>query len=533
MPTTVSFANINCGVIPPGAVVTPTTQCGVLSAPANVTASITGDTSGGALTLVSVNSYVTKIETTFPDPGDLPPGTKPIPIKTVVQVAVAESNGITPLAVASGQFVIVTIQFAPAASTPATSTATLLIKGDTWNPVSVPITATVGKLSVTIPSISIVQGSSVKVPVTVSSAAGAGTTAKLIMGADASAEAPNVTATLSPTSLTIGQGKSATSTLTVSADSTLATGSYSWSLAVWAFDNAYSFSVPVSIVVGEPYYFIKSKLGNVMDIVGASTASGAGLDAFPQKTGADNQLWKFTADPLGSGYFYIVSKLDGKVVDIEGDSTKSGTLLDVFAQKSGADNQLWCFVADPAGSGDCFIVSKLNGNVIDVQNASTAAGTLLDAFPVKLTAYQNQLWTVVDGSFPTVLPTATAAGLSLGGGFHNYFLVSGGDALTGVSVTVTITSDFVSSANGYSFQLNCNSTLGPTVTTQWQQFLIYANPGSSQLVASLQTWSGSSITDVLNNIHVPLATLPGTTLAVRLQTQYRFELLRRLSGRWI
>jgi hypothetical protein len=79
-------------------------------------------------------------------------------------------------------------------------------------------------------------------------------------------------------------------------------------------------------------------------------------------------------------------------------------------------------------------------------------------------------------------------------------------------VTVTITSDFVSSANGYSFQLNCNSTEGPTVTTQWQQFLIYANPGSSQLVASVQTWSGTSITDVLNNIHVPFANLPSATL---------------------
>jgi len=30
------------------------------------------------------------------------------------------------------------------------------------------------------------------------------------------------------------------------------------------------------------YYFIKSKLdGNVIDIVGGSTKSGAGLDAFP------------------------------------------------------------------------------------------------------------------------------------------------------------------------------------------------------------------------------------------------------------
>jgi hypothetical protein len=47
------------------------------------------------------------------------------------------------------------------------------------------------------------------------------------------------------------------------------------------------------------YYFIKSKLnGDVIDIAGASTAPGTGLDSYPQKTtGTDNQLWEFVSDP--------------------------------------------------------------------------------------------------------------------------------------------------------------------------------------------------------------------------------------------
>src|ERR1700684_3744632 len=96
------------------------------------------------------------------------------------------------------------------------------------------------------------------------------------------------------------------------------------------------------------YCAIKNKMsGNVIDIQEASTKSGAGLDAFPQKTsGNDNQLWEFVPDPAGSGYFFIVSKLDGNVIDIEGASTKAGALLDAFRQKSSAtDNQLWEFVA--------------------------------------------------------------------------------------------------------------------------------------------------------------------------------------------
>src|SRR5215475_5868622 len=149
MGTTVSFGPISIGVTPPAATTTGTTSCAPLTAPANVTASITDDTSGGALTLQGLGSFITKLETEPPpDPGDLPPGSKlPPPIKVPVTVGVASSNGVTPLAVASGQFVQGSVQFAPTASTPATSTATLLIHGDTWNPVSVKITATVGELS--------------------------------------------------------------------------------------------------------------------------------------------------------------------------------------------------------------------------------------------------------------------------------------------------------------------------------------------------------------------------------------------------
>jgi len=134
------------------------------------------------------------------------------------------------------------------------------------------------------------------------------------------------------------------------------------------------------------YYFIKSKLdGNVIDIQGASTSSGALLDAYPQKTtGSDNQLWEFVADPQGSGYYFIKSKLNGNVIDLQGASTKPGTLLDAYPQKtSGTDNQLWQFLADPGGSGDFFIMSKLNGFVIDIQGASTKAGAGLDAYHMK------------------------------------------------------------------------------------------------------------------------------------------------------
>ena len=262
-------------------------------------------------------------------------------------VQVATSNGVTPLAVASGQYVVVTVQFAPTASTPDTCTAKLLINGDTWNPVSVLVAATVGEVTAKVPSIFVDQGKSTTADVTVTLVAGAATTVKLIFDADASSAAPNVTVAPTPSSLSLSKGKPATAKVKVSAESTLAAGEYTWALAVWPFDNTSSFSIPVNITVGVPYFAIKSKLdGNVIDIAGASTKSGTGLDAYPEKSsGNDNQLWNFVPDPAGSGCYYIVSKLNGDVIDIGGIQV-GRALLDAYPKKYAADNQLWYFVAD-------------------------------------------------------------------------------------------------------------------------------------------------------------------------------------------
>jgi Hemopexin len=94
----------------------------------------------------------------------------------------------------------------------------------------------------------------------------------------------------------------------------------------------------------------------------------------------------------------------------------------------------------------------------------------------------------------------------------NYFLDGGGQALTGVTATVDFDSDFNSSANGYSLQLNCYSTEGPKVTTEWQQYVIRAGAGGSEVFAMIDTWSGTQLTDELNRIQVPLASLPSPTI---------------------
>jgi hypothetical protein len=260
------------------------------------------------------------------------------------------------------------------------------------------------------------------------------------------------------------------------------------------------------------YYFIKSKLdGNVIDIQGASTSSGALLDAFPKKTtGTDNQLWEFIADPAGSGYYFIKSKLNGNVIDVQGASTKPGTLLDAYPQKtSGTDNQLWQFLADPGGSGDFFIMSKLNGFVIDIQGASTTAGAGLDAYHMKASGTNNQLWSVVSGTFPS--PVSAVAAPSAGLGSNSNYFMSNCSNLKGVSVTIDVTQDIVGS-DGFGFQVNAYSAKSDY--DGGQQYLIYLDPHSSpaQLNCMVDNWTESpKLGQIINHI-VPLATLPSQKL---------------------
>jgi hypothetical protein len=92
----------------------------------------------------------------------------------------------------------------------------------------------------------------------------------------------------------------------------------------------------------------------------------------------------------------------------------------------------------------------------------------------------------------------------------NYFLENNGNALTEVIATVNCSVDFVSSANGYSFQLNAYSPPGTASTAEVQQYVIYASPSSSQLVARIDTWD-KTVTE-LNRIDVALANLPSATI---------------------
>ena len=143
----------------------------IRSAPANanVTAAIAGDTAHFAIRDILLLDWVLEPV----DVTELPPGHHGPPPKVKVLEQVDRSNGITPLAAKAGQFVLVRVKY-QALSTEGPFNATLQIRGDTWQPVDVPVSLFLAEVITTVESarLVIVQGETAVLGIAVHSLAG-------------------------------------------------------------------------------------------------------------------------------------------------------------------------------------------------------------------------------------------------------------------------------------------------------------------------------------------------------------------------
>jgi hypothetical protein len=201
-------------------------------------------------------------------------------------------------------------------------------------------------------------------------------------------------------------------------------------------------------------------------------ASGSPLQALGPKL-ESNQYWSTKDVPGQPGYFWIVSGAkdsggDELVVDIS-TPVQSGSLLQALVQKSEA-NQWWTFKDVPGQPGYSWIVSAAKDSntgdelVVDMKTP-LGSGSPLQALAQKNES--NQWWTLANQE--------TAPTPNNFGSYANYLLYSGCKALTGVSVTITVTKDLVGS-NGFSFQLNTTSidktSAGTAPSIVWQQYCV-------------------------------------------------------------
>lgn len=182
---------------------------------------------------------------------------------------------------------------------------------------------------------------------------------------------------------------------------------YTWNgsaAQLWKFVNA-----------GNGNWYIRSKLGTVLDLGENSPASGINIQMWEMdaditqtwkltkteyrpvadgtytianitsdqkvlevvdynvqlgmRTGVASQVYDF--EYIGNGYYKIMSKDKGKVLDVYGGSSQLGANLWTY-EWNNSDAQLWKLI--DAGGGSFYIKSKL-GTVIDLKWGATSVGT--------------------------------------------------------------------------------------------------------------------------------------------------------------
>lgn len=104
-----------------------------------------------------------------------------------------------------------------------------------------------------------------------------------------------------------------------------------------------------------------------LDVQNESMSSGANVQIYTKK-GISAQ--RFRIAYVGNGYYRIISDLSGKVLDVANGSKSAGANVQMYSW-NGTDAQLWRFVS--AGNGSYYIISK-TGKIIGLRGNSANAG---------------------------------------------------------------------------------------------------------------------------------------------------------------
>lgn len=179
------------------------------------------------------------------DPGELPPGHKGPPPKVKVLEVVGQSDGTTPLAVTAGQYVLVRAQYTTSFFDAGTLSATLVIEGDTWAPIEVPLTLFLAQISTifTSPPLVIVPGQSASTPILIQSLAGP----SINVSYTNSRTQLHSGLSVAPNSFQLNPGDSINQQLTFQADPDAPLGENTLALDQWDFMRM-GLLLPVNIV---------------------------------------------------------------------------------------------------------------------------------------------------------------------------------------------------------------------------------------------------------------------------------------------
>lgn len=139
---------------------------------------------------------------------------------------------------------------------------------------------------------------------------------------------------------------------------------------------------------GSTHYLTAANSGLVMDVNGASTASGAKIIQWSNH-GGTNQQW--TVHLVSGNVFTLVNVNSGKCLEAPNQSTAQGTQLDQ-STCNGATSQQWSVnpVVNGSSGSSYNLVNVNSGLYADVFGASGSAGTAIDQWPGN--GGTNQVW---------------------------------------------------------------------------------------------------------------------------------------------
>ncbi|MFF4519583.1 non-reducing end alpha-L-arabinofuranosidase family hydrolase [Streptomyces mirabilis] len=135
------------------------------------------------------------------------------------------------------------------------------------------------------------------------------------------------------------------------------------------------------------YVLVNRGSGKVLDVVGASTADGAGLTQWT-RTDSANQQFRFVDS--GGGYYRLRAQHSGKVLDVLNYSTADHADIAQWSDAGGTNQQ---FRLADSPDGYVRLINRNSGKAVEVENASTADGAKV----VQYTDWggANQQWQLV------------------------------------------------------------------------------------------------------------------------------------------
>jgi endo-1,4-beta-xylanase len=139
--------------------------------------------------------------------------------------------------------------------------------------------------------------------------------------------------------------------------------------------NAGTTNPPPGPVDTSAWYVLANRnSGEVLDVIGASTADGARVAQWTRNNG-NNQQWQFVDS--GGGFFRLRSRNSGKVLDVGNRSTADSAAVIQFTDQNGT-NQQWR-IAD-SGGGFIRLLNRNSSKALDVQGAATNDGANIVQF---------------------------------------------------------------------------------------------------------------------------------------------------------